>query len=171
MVFCTGCSGPLCFLLEVHQLSGAVDVARVEPFDDVKVTVKRDEVDWLNILLSVWPCGHQTDQALQGCSQEGYLVERTSWRVVVRLKTCCSWRVHGECRHSEMVRSCPFKRSGPEGCSVHRGGSDGRETFCDLSQARIAPYKNTWKHLQNTVYWCNLLHRSRKRTAILPNKV
>ena len=25
-----------------------------------------------------------------------------------------------------------------------------RETFCDLSQARIAPYKNIWKHLRNT---------------------
>ena len=35
--------------LEVHQLSGVVDVARVKPFDDVKVTVKRGEVDWLNI--------------------------------------------------------------------------------------------------------------------------
>ena len=31
-----------------------------------------------------------------------------------------------------------------------------RDTFCDLSQARIAPCKNTWKHLQNTVFWCNL---------------
>ena len=33
-------------------LSGAVDVARVEPFDDVKVAVKRSEVDWLNIVPS-----------------------------------------------------------------------------------------------------------------------
>ena len=32
-----------------------------------------------------------------------------------------------------------------------------RETFCDLSKARIAPYKNTWKPLQDTVFWCNLL--------------
>ena len=32
-----------------------------------------------------------------------------------------------------------------------------RETFCDLSQARIATYRNTWRHLRNTVYWCNLL--------------
>ena len=30
------------------------------------------------------------------------------------------------------------------------------ETLCDLSQARIAPYKNTSKRLQNTVFWCNL---------------
>ena len=30
------------------------------------------------------------------------------------------------------------------------------ETLCDLSQARIAPYKNTWKRFQNTVCWCNL---------------
>ena len=30
------------------------------------------------------------------------------------------------------------------------------ETLCDLSQARIAPYKNTWKHFQDTVSWCNL---------------
>ena len=27
--------------LEVHQLSGDVDVARIEPFDDIKVAVKR----------------------------------------------------------------------------------------------------------------------------------
>ena len=25
----------------------------------------------------------------------------------------------------------------------------------DLTKPRIAPYKNTWKRLQNTVYWCN----------------
>ena len=30
------------------------------------------------------------------------------------------------------------------------------ETLCDLSKARIAPYKNTWKHFQNTVFRCNL---------------
>ena len=30
------------------------------------------------------------------------------------------------------------------------------ETLCDLSQARIAPYKNTWKRFQDTVCWCNL---------------
>ena len=39
----------LCRGLGVHQLSGVVDVARVEPFDDEKVAVKRGEVDWLNI--------------------------------------------------------------------------------------------------------------------------
>ena len=31
------------------------------------------------------------------------------------------------------------------------------ETFCDLSKARIAPYKNPWKPLQDTVNRCNLL--------------
>ena len=30
------------------------------------------------------------------------------------------------------------------------------ETLCDLSQARIAPYRNTWKHFQDTIFWCNL---------------
>ena len=30
------------------------------------------------------------------------------------------------------------------------------ETLCNLSKARIAPYKNTWKHFQDTVFWCNL---------------
>ena len=30
------------------------------------------------------------------------------------------------------------------------------ETLCDLSEARIAPYKNTWTRFQNTVFWCNL---------------
>ena len=30
------------------------------------------------------------------------------------------------------------------------------KTLCDLSKARIAPYKNTWKHFQDTVFGCNL---------------
>ena len=30
------------------------------------------------------------------------------------------------------------------------------ETLCDLSQAEIAPYKNTWKHFQDRVFWCNM---------------
>ena len=30
------------------------------------------------------------------------------------------------------------------------------ETLCDLSQARIAPYKNSWKPFQSTIFWCNL---------------
>ena len=30
------------------------------------------------------------------------------------------------------------------------------ETPRDLTKPRIAPYKNTWKRLQNTVFWCNL---------------
>ena len=32
-----------------------------------------------------------------------------------------------------------------------------RKTFGDLSKARIAPYKNTWKPLQDMVFWCNLM--------------
>ena len=30
------------------------------------------------------------------------------------------------------------------------------ETLCDLSQERIAPYKNTWKYFRNTYFWCKL---------------
>ena len=30
------------------------------------------------------------------------------------------------------------------------------ETPRDLTKPRIAPYKNIWKRLQNTVFWCNL---------------
>ena len=37
-----------------------------------------------------------------------------------------------------------------------------REAFCDSSQARIAPNKSTWKHLQNTVCWCKLLPAQEK---------
>ena len=46
-----------------------------------------------------------------------------------------------------------------------------RETFCDLSKARIAPYK---KYLETTSGYSILVQfnaRSRRRTAILPNKV
>ena len=30
------------------------------------------------------------------------------------------------------------------------------QTPCDLTKPRIAPYKNIWKRLQNTVFWCKL---------------
>ena len=36
------------------------------------------------------------------------------------------------------------------------------ETPCDFTKPRIAPYKNTWKRLQNTVFWCKLLLAQRK---------
>ena len=35
-------------------------------------------------------------------------------------------------------------------------GNSMGETPRDLTKPRINPYKNTWKRLQNTVYWCNL---------------
>ena len=50
------------------------------------------------------------------------------------------------------------------------------ETPCDLSQARSAPHKNTWKHFQDTVFWCNLklaqqrglqFHQTRSNAVIL----
>ena len=50
------------------------------------------------------------------------------------------------------------------------------ETLCDLSEARIAPYKNTWRPFQNTVFWCNLMlpqqrglqfHQARSDAVIL----
>ena len=37
-----------------------------------------------------------------------------------------------------------------------------RETFCELSKARIALYKNTWKPLQDTVFWCNIMLAQKK---------
>ena len=41
------------------------------------------------------------------------------------------------------------------------------ETQYDSPQARIAPYKNTWKRFQNTVFLVHFEARSKKRTAIL----
>ena len=46
-------------------------------------------------------------------------------------------------------------------CVLHCCDSDDNqdglgETLCDLSQARIAPYKNTWKHFQDTIFWWKL---------------
>ena len=41
-----------------------------------------------------------------------------------------------------------------------------KETVFDLSQARIAPYKNTWKHPQKYRKLVLFITRSRKRTAI-----
>ena len=45
------------------------------------------------------------------------------------------------------------------------------EALCDLSQARLAPYKNTWEHFQDTVFWCNLKLAQQRRTAYLSNKI
>ena len=39
-------------------------------------------------------------------------------------------------------------------------------TLCDLSKARIAPYKDTRKHFQDTVLWCSVKLVQQKRTAI-----
>ena len=46
-----------------------------------------------------------------------------------------------------------------------------RETFRDFSQARIAPYKNTWKHLQKYIILVQFIACSRKRASILLSKV
>ena len=35
-------------------------------------------------------------------------------------------------------------------------GQSMEEIRCDLDKPRIAPYKNTWRPHQNTVYWCNV---------------
>ena len=45
------------------------------------------------------------------------------------------------------------------------------ETLCDLSQARIASYKNILKHFQDTIFLVQFEARSTKRTAILSNKM
>ena len=52
------------------------------------------------------------------------------------------------------------------------------ETPCDLAKPRVAPYKNTWKRLQTTVFWCNLklaqeiglqYHQTRSHAVVLHN--
>ena len=52
------------------------------------------------------------------------------------------------------------------------------ETICELSQARIAPHKNTWKHSQDKLCWCNLklaqqrglhFYQTRSNAVILHN--
>ena len=45
------------------------------------------------------------------------------------------------------------------------------ETLCDSTQARIAPYKNTWRMLSEYSILVQFEARSTKRTAILSNKV
>ena len=44
------------------------------------------------------------------------------------------------------------------------------ETQCDSSQARIAPYKNTWKRSQNTVFWCNLKLAQQRGLQFYPTR-
>ena len=52
------------------------------------------------------------------------------------------------------------------------------EIRCDLDKPRVAPYKNTWRLHQNTVYWCNLkltrkkglqFHQTRSHAFVLYN--
>ena len=45
------------------------------------------------------------------------------------------------------------------------------ETLCDLSKARIAPYKNTWKHCQDTEFWCNLKLAQQRGLRLLSSKI
>ena len=45
------------------------------------------------------------------------------------------------------------------------------ETLCDLSQAWIAPYKNTSKHFSGYSIMVQFEARSTKRTAISSNKI
>ena len=57
-------------------------------------------------------------------------------------------------------------------------GNSMEETPRDLTKSRIAPHKNTWKRLQNTVHWCNLklaqekglhFYQTRSRAIVLHN--
>ena len=49
------------------------------------------------------------------------------------------------------------------------------ETPCDLTKPRIAPYKNTWKRLDNTVFWCHVklevlqFYQTRSQAVVLHN--
>ena len=45
------------------------------------------------------------------------------------------------------------------------------EIRCDLDKPRIAPYKNTWRPHQNTVYWWNLNLAQKKGLQFLSNTI
>ena len=45
------------------------------------------------------------------------------------------------------------------------------ETPCDLPKPRTASYKNAWKRLQNTAFWCNLKFAQEKGLQFVPNTV
>ena len=58
---------------------------------------------------------------------------------------------HGLIQYMQTSQAVSFTVVNP------RDNQDGLgETLCDLSKARIVPYKNTWKHFQDAVFWCNL---------------
>ena len=48
---------------------------------------------------------------------------------------------------------------------------DLEEVQYDLDKPRITVYKNTWRVLQNTVYWCNLKLVQRKGFAVPSNPI
>ena len=93
------------------------------------------------------------------------------WSWVARQCTATRWIywVHLPRRNASEMNS--IVRSGliPGGRSLKRGwqsvfftitnpmedNNGMEETPCDLTKPRIAPYKNTWKPPQNTVFWCN----------------
>ena len=37
------------------------------------------------------------------------------------------------------------------------------EIRCDFAKPRIAPYKKTWNHFQDTIFWCNLKQAQKRR--------
>ena len=45
------------------------------------------------------------------------------------------------------------------------------EVQYDLDKPRIAPYKNTWRPHQNTVYWCNLQFAQKKGLQLYQNTI
>ena len=60
-----------------------------------------------------------------------------------------------KCSHrSSIARQCTVTKGFHQICLSHRKR---KKTFCDLSKARIAPYKNIWKRFQDTVFCCNLM--------------
>ena len=95
------------------------------------------------------------------------------------------YRVHVSRRNGKELRSIVNNGLIPGGTSLKRDrqavfftivnpmdNQDGfGETLCDLSQARVAPYKNTWKRFQKTIFLVQFEARSTERTAILSNKV
>ena len=48
---------------------------------------------------------------------------------------------------------------------------DQEEVQYDLDKTRIAVHKNTWRIHPNTVFWCNLKGRSKRRIAVPSNSI
>ena len=157
---------------------------RKKKFDDASQWLFED---WISTLAK----GGEAKQIFQDCVNPKYANQFLYLRALL-CKTMYCYRKDLPCTSVGNANSMVRNGLVPGGKSLKRGRQavfftavnpmedvkDMGETPCYLTKPRIAPYKNTWKRLQNTVCWCILklaqeknlqFHQTRSHAMVLCN--